>query len=205
MGATVSRAGSVLSRGITTAHVAVVLAAWSVLAVLVARKGGLSFMPAPAFVPPLTAALVAALWAVPGLRAWQRAVGLRTLILLHLTRFVGLYFLMLSARGELPREFAVPAAAGDIAIAIGAAIVAVLCVPARTVARRRVLFAWNVLGLADIMFVVATAARLTRADPISMSALSRLPLVLLPTVVVPLVIASHVVLFARLRRDRPDT
>jgi hypothetical protein len=55
-----------------------------------------------------------------------------------------------------------------------------------------------VLGLADILFVVATAARLALADPASMAALLRLPLSLLPTFLVPLIIASHVVLGVRL-------
>jgi len=57
-----------------------------------------------------------------------------------------------------------------------------------------------VLGLADILFVVVTAARLGVADPESMAALLRLPLSLLPTFLVPLIIASHVVLGVRLAR-----
>jgi hypothetical protein len=59
---------------------------------------------------------------------------------------------------------------------------------------------WNVLGLADILFVVVTAAWLGVAEPESMAALLRLPLSLLPTFLVPLIIASHVVLGVRLAR-----
>ena len=58
----------------------------------------------------------------------------------------------------------------------------------------------NLLGMVDILFVVATAARLAAADPESMAALLRLPLSLLPTFLVPLIIASHVVLGVRLAR-----
>ena len=54
------------------------------------------------------------------------------------------------------------------------------------------------MELADILFVVVTAARLGVADPESMAALLRLPLSLLPTFLVPLIIASHVVLGVRL-------
>jgi hypothetical protein len=57
-----------------------------------------------------------------------------------------------------------------------------------------------VLGLLDILFVVATAARLGLAAPASMQALLRLPLCLLPTFLVPLIITSHVLLAIRLAR-----
>jgi hypothetical protein len=75
-----------------------------------------------------------------------------------------------------------------------------LCGPPETVRRRRAYVAWNVSGLLDILFVVATAARLGLAAPASMHALLRLPLSLLPTFLVPLIITSHVVLAVRLAR-----
>ena len=40
-------------------------------------------------------------------------VDLRALALFHVTRFVGFYFLVLHARGELPWAFAVPGGWGD--------------------------------------------------------------------------------------------
>ena len=61
------------------------------------------------------------------------------------------------------------------------------------------------LGLADILFVVVTAARLATTDPASMVALLRLPLSLLPTFLVPLIIACHVFLGLRLARRKPAT
>jgi len=85
---------------------------------------------------------------------------------------------------------------GDIVVAVGALGI-VLLVP-DLLARRGWVMAWNLVGLADILFVVATAARLAMADPASMQPLLRLPLGLLPTFLVPLIIASHVLLFRRL-------
>ena len=157
-------------------------------------------IPAPALVPPITTALLISLWTVPALRAWRRTVALRSLVLLHVTRFVGFYFLALSSRGVLPRAFATPAAIGDIAIAAGAVVLLASWSIPDTAPRRRILLLWNALGLADILFVVGTAAWLTYTAPASMAAFGRLPLVLLPAVLVPLVIASHVVIFARLQR-----
>jgi hypothetical protein len=51
----------------------------------------------------------------------------------------------------------------------------------------------------DLVFVVATAARIGVSDPASMSALFRLPLSLLPTFWVPVLLVSHLVLARRLR------
>ena len=70
----------------------------------------------------LTAASLGSWWLHRGVRACIDRVSLRALVALHLTRFVGLYFLCLYGRGELPREFAVPAGCGDIIIATGAAV-----------------------------------------------------------------------------------
>jgi hypothetical protein len=57
-----------------------------------------------------------------------------------------------------------------------------------------------VVGLADILFVVATAARLVTADAGQMAAMMRLPLSLLPCFLVPLIIATHVIIHLRVRR-----
>ncbi len=109
-------------------------------------------------------------------------------------------FLSCYTRGELPYAFAVPGGWGDIGVASLAALVLVLGPPDGR--RRWVYLVWNVLGLADILFVVATAARLALASTESMDALLRLPLSLLPTYLVPLLMASHIVILVRLVRTR---
>ncbi len=146
----------------------------------------------------LTVLLLAAVVTRPRLRHWLATLDLRWLVAVHLTRFVGFYFLLLYYRdGALPRAFAVPGGWGDIVVAILA--LGLLMAGGELQARPRLVGAWNALGLLDILFVVATASRLALADPDSMNALLRLPLSLLVTFLVPIIIVDHVVVFWRTR------
>jgi hypothetical protein len=149
----------------------------------------------------LTALLLAAVVVRPRFRRWLATLDLRWFVAVHLTRFVGFYFLLLYYRdAALPRAFAVPGGWGDIGVATLA--LALLIAGGPLDARPRLVGAWNALGLLDILFVVATAARLALADPDSMSALLRLPLSLLVTFLVPIIIADHVVVFWRIGTQR---
>ena len=179
----------------------VVLTIWLVAALAAGAAGVVSRLqpPAPQIVlVALTAATLIAVATIPAASAWVASLSLERLVGLHLTRFVGFAFLALYAKGELPRAFALPCGWGDVATASGAAV---LLLAFRPLDRRWGLIAgWNLFGLADILFVVVTAARLAMADATSMAPLLRLPLSLLPTFLVPLIIASHAIVFARWRR-----
>lgn len=177
---------------------------WLVAALAVGWSGVLRQMRPPGpqiMIVGLTTALVVAGWLSGSFRGWLKSLDLRRIVALHLTRFVGFYFLWLYGRGELPYRFAVPGGWGDIVVATGAIIL--LASWARFGSRRPVLFAWNLYGLVDILFVVAAAAAEGRANPASMAALLRLPLSLLATFLVPLIISSHLLIFARLRGVTP--
>lgn len=181
-------------------RVAVAGALWLGAAVAVGASGVLTRLRPPGpqgVVVGLTAALILAGFFIPPFRRWLKEVELRAVVGLHLTRFVGLYFLVLYGRGELPRAFAVPAGVGDIMVAALALLLIVAVRPAGGWSRGLYL-GWNALGLLDILGVVATAALQGRADPGAMAPLVRLPLSLLPTFLVPVVIASHVLIAARL-------
>jgi len=176
----------------------IVLIVWFFAAYALGDSGRLAVLEPPApqvIIAGLTALLLANSVALPGFRGWLASLDVRRLVAVHCTRFVGIYFLLLYGRGQLPYDFAVKGGWGDIAVAIGAT--ALVAVPG-LVARRGLVLAWNVLGLLDILFVGATAARLAAADPSSMRGLLHLPLSLLPTFLVPLIIATHVWLFWRL-------
>jgi hypothetical protein len=144
-----------------------------------------------------TVALLVAGRTWPPLRRFWETVDLRLLVLFHLTRFVGVYFLALHARGQLPWAFAVPGGWGDIVVAATGLLLVLLVRPDTTVGRRAYL-AWNAVGLLDILGVVLTAARLAFADPASMRLLLELPLSLLLTFVVPVIVATHLWMLRRL-------
>jgi len=152
----------------------------------------------------LTVLLLVVWVALPSFRRWLLGLDLRWLIALHLTRYVGIYFLIIYYRdGALPRAFAVPGGWGDIVVATLA--LGLVAAGGNLEPKRWLVGLWNTLGLIDILFVVATASRLALADPDSMNALLRLPLSLLPTFLVPLLIADHVLIFWRVASRRTRT
>lgn len=175
---------------------------WLLVAVAVGASGVLAQLrpPGPQVVlVTLTVALLVASRVSGGFRDWLKSLDARWLIALHVIRFVGFYFLFLSARGQLPADFATPAGWGDIIVATGACL---LLLGWSRFGRPPAVMAWNVFGLIDILFVVGSAAKHTVVDPLSMSALLRMPLNLLLTFLVPLIIASHIFIFARFQARR---
>jgi hypothetical protein len=186
-----------------SAPIRLILATWFSAALALGAAGVLGRLPVPppAIAGMLTAATLAALAMGDGLRQAVLDRGPRPLVALHLVRFVGIWFLVLYGRGELPRDFAQTAGWGDIVVAVGAVLVLLFALPARTAGRRRALVAWNVVGLADILFVIGSAMRLPPAERGTVMPFFHLPLSLLPTFFVPLIIVSHLLLFVWIREE----
>jgi hypothetical protein len=169
-------------------------AGWFLLALFIGETELLAELPPAAPQLIILALTLFLLGSYFGVRSFRTAVDAwrpRALLAVHLTRFVGIYFLVLSAHGALDSRFAIPAGYGDIAIATGAVLLLALPAP------RWLWLLWNSLGLLDILFVVGRAASLRFHDASALVAFTRLPLSFLPTMIVPLVITSHVVLFVR--------
>jgi hypothetical protein len=180
---------------------------WFVLACIAGVSGRVASLtpPQPQLVSAaLSVLLVVAGWVLPGLRAWLAAVNLRGFVAFHVTRFVGIVFLMMSARGELSPEWALPAGWGDIGVAVGALLIVALL--PRPDSRPDIVRLWNLIGLIDIVAVVVTAARVGMRDPAAMALLLKFPMSLVPTFIVPVVFASHCWMALRLApRSRPAT
>ena len=171
-----------------------VLATWAALAMLAGWLGVVELVPFP---PAIIMGLVVTTLVTLRLRRgwWVLATTLdpRLYLIPHLSRFVGFYFLALYEQGRLPYDFAVLGGWGDIVVASGVALLLIL-----RIKNRVTLFVWNLVGLADILFVAYTATRLMLTDPESMSELMHLPLALLPLFVVPMIVISHLLLNIRL-------
>ena len=179
----------------------VVFWAWLLAAIGVGRFFVLQRLPAlavPGMLFGLTGLLMLSYRMIAPFRNWVDSLDLRALVLLHVTRFVGIYFLVLYRRGELPYAFAVPGGIGDIIVAALAVVVVLL--PLTESNRLRAIYIWNVIGFVDILLVVFAAARIVLSGGVGMLPLTYLPLSLLPTFLVPLIIASHLAIFARLAR-----
>ena len=186
--------------------VRLVLWTWFLAALVVGRLELLARLPALApqiILVALTVLLLVACFAISAVRTWIDALDVRALVLPHVTRFVGVYFLLLYQRGVLPYAFAVPCGWGDIIVASLA--VGVVFLPLGEKLRPHVCFIWNTVGLVDILFVVFTAARIGLTRPWQLGALRVLPLSVLPTFLVPLIIATHVLIYVRLVRSSPET
>ena len=104
----------------------------------------------------LTLLLLLLCWKLPGFQAWALGVNVRALILIHVTRLVGGYFLWLYGRGELPGEFAIKAGWGDLAVTVTALLVITLAADRGKTGWTWIAL-WNAFGLADILMVVVTA------------------------------------------------
>ena len=176
---------------------------WFVAACIAGLTGRVAAMTPPlpqVMIGALTLALILSGAFHPGLRAWLAQVNLRGFVAFHLTRYVGIAFLVLYERGQMSGEFAVTAGWGDIVAATGALAIVLFL---RDPMSKPSLFAlWNALGLADILLVVITATRIALHSPEGVQALLVFPMSLVPTFVVPLLIASHALMIWRLRRLR---
>jgi hypothetical protein len=97
----------------------------------------------------------------------------------------------------LPYDFGVKGGVGDMVVATLALVV--LIIPRAAGFRPTAIQIWNVIGLADILFVLATAIRLTVTNPQSMNELRHMPMSLLPTFLVPMVIVTHIIIGLRVK------
>jgi len=180
----------------------IAVTAWLALAILAGATGFLARLPFPGpqliFLALFVATLVVAT-SVPAVRAWVEALPLRTLIGVNALRFIGITFLVLAARGQMAPVFAARAGWGDIATAVLALILVAAGEP-RTPLQRGLTHAWNAFGFLDLVVAVGTATAVTlQGSTPGVEQVLYLPLVVVPTFIVPIFLATHIIIFRRLR------
>lgn len=181
---------------------AVALALWLGFAVLAGVTGLFIKLPFPGtqLIILSFVGLTLAAGVVPSrLRDWIEALPLRALVGINAVRLVGIYFVVLGARGELNATFAARAGWGDIAAATLAIALAMVGSP-RGTGQRLLFHAWNAFGALDLVVAVMTATIVTLQGAVPGTArLLSFPLVLVPAFFVPLLLANHIFIFRRLR------
>ena len=187
----------------TTAKVvALVLLLWFLAVATVGHAGllvGSPFSVIGGFVTGTTVLLCVLGLTIPALRAWLSGLPLRLLVMMHVLRIIGVAFLVSNAApGGLPDAFAQRAGYGDIFAAITALVLAVGFLPAVSRFRRRLLLAWNVLGMVDLVVAVGTNFLIQLSGSASMGPLVTAPLVYVPFYFVTLLLFVHLVIFYRL-------
>src|ERR1700722_14086817 len=189
--------------------VASALAAWFVLVLAIGAGGALD--PTRGFgVPALglavalpVAALVGAFFASGSIRTAMLATPLPALVAVNTIRVLGVIFVLLYARGELPAPFAPSAGWGDVFMGVTALPLAwaVMRFGARV---RPLALSWNALGVVDLVTAL-TLGPLSAPGPLQVfvgppdsSAMTTLPWLIIPGFLVPILFFIHVVIFHRL-------
>jgi hypothetical protein len=177
-----------------------VLSLWAVVATMLAYRG--AFQPHELeSVPPVGLNLIVVLSVLFASLVTSTSMrGLLTrqpsLIRLHLWRLVGIVFLVLMLRGQVPALWALPAGIGDILVAITAPWVAR---DVETPRGRRRAITWNLFGMADLIVAVGLgtmlspgATQVIETAPTTVF-MTQFPMALVPTFLVPLAFTLHVV------------
>ncbi len=148
----------------TTSVVAVVLAAWFVLIVLLGASG--EFVTPPGVLPlPIAIGVTApvlvflgAYWMSRQFREFVLTADLRFVAGIQAWRAAGFGFLALYAYGVLPGVFALPAGLGDIAIGVTAPWIVLALIRRPGFAASKTFVGWNLFGLLDLVDAISTGA-----------------------------------------------
>ncbi|MCF8324920.1 MAG: hypothetical protein K9I84_08170 [Leadbetterella sp.] len=127
---------------------------------------------------------------------------LSELIGLHIFRLVGCTFIFLGFYDALPKHFAYLAGIGDVLAALSSIFVVYALKEEKKYAKK-LAYAWNVFGLADIIMTAILANVLTKISmdtgQMGVDTLARFPFSLIPAIAPPTIIFLHVLIFRKLK------
>jgi hypothetical protein len=133
--------------------------------------------------------LIARWYVAPRLAALPLPRALTPLLFLHATRYLGMVFLVPTVVGdELPSEFALPAAYGDLLASL-LALVAIVALRAGWSLALPLVWLFSVVGTLDLLNALVQGNRLH----VQLGAAYYIP-----TVAVPALLVTHAMIFAML-------
>jgi hypothetical protein len=132
-------------------------------------------------------------------------VPLQTLVLVHSFRFIGIIFIIIHSVGGIPARFAYVAGIGDIITAILSFVVAKAITTKKSYARP-LTYAWNFLGLMDVISILVTANITTKlaitTGSQGLTTMGSFPFSLIAAYAPPTIIFLHITIFRKLWMER---
>ena len=130
-----------------------------------------------------------------------RSITLESLVAIHMFRLVGVFFIILYSYRLLPTEFAFSAGMGDIITAVLAFPVARMVLKGKSWSIPAV-YAWNILGIMDILSLLVIAALNVKHDILtgghSQREMTIFPFVWFPAFAPATILFLHTVVFRKL-------
>jgi hypothetical protein len=199
----------VRSRRLALWSISALLVAWFFTALALTWSGfyrgtplNIPTIPFGLVIPVVAGILLFRRW--PLLRRVVDSIPQSWIVGIQVYRVEGSIFLTLHAAGLLPGAFAWPAGIGDVLVGLLAPVAAV-AYARRTRGSAGLVWAWNLLGLADLTVAVTTGF-LTSPSPLQVLALdqpneliSSFPLAMIPVFLVPLSLLLHLASLKKLR------
>lgn len=133
------------------------------------------------------------------------SVPLQTLVLVHSFRFIGIIFIIIHSVGGIPARFAYVAGIGDIVTAALSFVVAKVITSKKSYARS-LTYAWNFLGLIDVISILVTANITTKlaitTGSQGLTTMGSFPFALIAAYAPPTIIFLHITIFRKLWMER---
>ncbi|MFK8037888.1 MAG: hypothetical protein AB8B74_06330 [Crocinitomicaceae bacterium] len=131
----------------------------------------------------------------------NKVLKLEDLVKIHIFRLIGSFFIILFLYGLLPKTFALFAGVGDVLTAIGSVLV-VKAIKTKKRNIKRLVVAWNVFGLVDILITSAMAIIFTKLSidngTQGVEFLAKFPFCFIPAFAPATIIFLHLLVFRKL-------
>jgi hypothetical protein len=187
-------------------------ALWGVIVVAIAgfglgAPGAAGGVPIPVVAFAVFFALLFGAWGTrPQFRDALLSVPLPALVAVNVGRLAGILMAISAAQGRMSAPFGPAAGWGDALT--GALAIPVAMIAARGPKNRGWVFAWNLLGAADLINAVTLGALSAPGTPFRVftegpgtGAMGTLPWIIIPTMLVPLYFLIHFTIAAKLRSE----